>query len=63
MIVDRASRNRSKMVKEYLQRNMDTIEYFPIGSPEFNAVKERWRQERKISYQIVIPISLKSNGQ
>jgi len=37
------------MVKEYLQRNMDTIkvEYFPVGSPEFNAVEECWRQGKK----------------
>ena len=49
MIVDRASQHRSKTVKEYLQRNMDTIkvEYFPVGSPEFNAVEECWRQGKK----------------
>jgi len=46
MIVDRATQHRSKMIKEYLQRNIDTIkiEYFPVGSPEFNAVEECWRQ-------------------
>jgi transposase len=46
MIVDRAAQHRSRMVKEYLQRNLETIrmEYFPVGSPEFNAVEECWRQ-------------------
>lgn len=46
MVVDRATQHRSKMVKEYLQRNKKTIklEYFPVGSPEFNAVEECWRQ-------------------
>ncbi|MDN5867347.1 MAG: transposase [Candidatus Nitrosocosmicus sp.] len=46
MVVDRTTQHRSKMVKKYLQRNMETIklEYFPVGSPEFNAIKECWRQ-------------------
>jgi len=46
MIVDRATQHRSRMVKEYLQRNLETIrmEYFPVGSPELNAVEECWRQ-------------------
>jgi len=46
MIVDRATQHRSRMVKEYLQRNLETIraEYFPVGSPGFNAVEECWRQ-------------------
>ena len=46
MFVDRATPHRSKIVKEYLQRNKDTmiVEYFPVGSPEFNAVEECWRQ-------------------
>jgi transposase len=46
MIVDRATQHRSRMVKEYLQRNLETtrMEYFPVGSPEFNAVEECWRQ-------------------
>ncbi len=31
---------------EYLQRNSDNvkIDYFPVGSPELNAVEECWRQ-------------------
>ncbi|HXT83244.1 MAG TPA: hypothetical protein VN704_02765 [Verrucomicrobiae bacterium] len=35
-------RTDPKIVKEYLQRNKDNIklEYFPVGSPEFNAVEE-----------------------
>jgi len=46
VVADRATQHRSKMVKEYLQSNMETIklEYFPVGSPEFNAVEECWRQ-------------------
>ncbi len=46
MFVDRATQHRSKIVKDYLQKNRDTIkiEYFPVGSPEFNAVEECWRQ-------------------
>ena len=46
MIVDRATQHRSRMVKEHLQRNLETIriEYFPVGSPELNAVGECWRQ-------------------
>ena len=46
MIVDRATQHMSQMVKEYLQRNLETtrMEYFPVGSPEFNAVEECWRQ-------------------
>ncbi len=46
MLVDRATQHRSKMVNEYLQRNLDAVkmEYFPVGSPELNAVEECWRQ-------------------
>ena len=46
MFVDRATQHRPKEVNEYLQRNEDDIrvEYFPAGSPEFNAVEECWRQ-------------------
>lgn len=46
MIVDRATQHRSRLVKEYLQRNKGTIriEYFPVGSPYLNAVEECWRQ-------------------
>ena len=46
IFVDRATQHRSKIVQEYLQRNEDSmkIEYFPVGSPEFNAVEECWKQ-------------------
>jgi transposase len=46
MFVDRATQHRSQVVKDYLQRNLETIRmvYFPVGSPEFNAVEECWRQ-------------------
>ncbi len=42
MFVDRANQDRAGIVKEYLQRNLETmrIKYFPIGSPELNAVEE-----------------------
>ena len=46
IFVDRATQHRSRMVKEYLQRNLETIriEYFPVGLPLLNAVEECWRQ-------------------
>ena len=46
MIVDRATQHRSRIVKKYLQRNLETIriEYFPVGLPLLNAVEECWRQ-------------------
>ena len=46
IFVDRATQHRSKIVQEYLHRNEDSIkiEYFPVGSPEFNAVEECWKQ-------------------
>ena len=35
----------SKVVKEYMKRNEeDEVEYFPVGSPEFNVVGECWKQ-------------------
>ncbi len=44
--MDRATQHRSKVVQEYQHRNEDDIkiEYFPVGSPEFNAVEECWKQ-------------------
>jgi len=46
IFMDRASQHRSKIVQQYLQRNIDDIrvEYFPVGSPQFNAVEECWKQ-------------------
>ncbi len=46
VFADRATQHKSKVVEEYLQRNIEAIkiEYFPVGSPEFNAVEECWRQ-------------------
>ena len=46
MFVDGAAQHRSKEVNEYLQRNVDNVrvEYFPVGSPQLNAVEECWRQ-------------------
>ncbi len=46
MFVDRATQHRSRMVKDYLWRNTDTIRiaYFPVSSPEFNEIEECWRQ-------------------
>ena len=42
MIVDRAAQHRSRMVKEYPQRNLETtrIGYFPVGLPLLNAVEK-----------------------
>lgn len=46
IFVDRATQHRSRVVQKYLKRNGDNlrIEYFPVGSPEFNAVEECWKQ-------------------
>ena len=46
IFADRATQHRSQVVKDYLQGNLETIrkEYFPVGSPEFNAVEECWSQ-------------------
>jgi transposase len=47
LFADRAAQHRSKMVEEYLRRNIEEaikIEYFPVGSPQLNAVEECWRQ-------------------
>lgn len=46
IFVDRATPHCSKITKQYLAQHKDTIrlEYFPVGSPEFNAVEECWRQ-------------------
>ena len=45
-IVDRATPHCSKITRKFLDVNKNTIrvEYFPVGSPEFNAVEECWRQ-------------------
>ena len=46
IFVDRATQHRSKIIMEYLQKNNKDIqiEYFPVGSPEFNPVEECWKQ-------------------
>ena len=46
IFVDRATPHCSKTTRKFLAENKDTIglEYFPVGSPEFNAVEECWRQ-------------------
>jgi transposase len=46
VFVDRARPHCSKITRRFLDANKDTIrvEYFPVGSPEFNAVEECWRQ-------------------
>ena len=46
IFVDRATPHCSKITREFLDTNKDTIrlEYFPVGSPEFDAVEECWRQ-------------------
>jgi transposase len=46
IFVDRATPHCSKSTRRYLEENKDTIrlEYFPVGSPDFNAVEECWRQ-------------------
>jgi hypothetical protein len=47
IFVDRARPHCSKFTRKFLAaENKDSIriEYFPVGSPEFNAVEECWRQ-------------------
>ena len=46
IFVDRATPHCSKITRKYLDVNKDTmrVEYLPVGSPEFNAVEECWRQ-------------------
>ena len=50
IFVDRATPHCSKITRKFLDSNKDTIRleyFFPVGSPEFNAVEECWRQEGK----------------
>jgi len=47
LFIDRAPEHyRSIKVKKHLEEHHDAIriEYFPKGSPEFNAIEECWRQ-------------------
>ena len=46
VFVDRATPHCSKITKQYLAQHKNAIrlEYLPVGSPEFNAVEECWRQ-------------------
>lgn len=42
---DRASQHRSKIVQKYVEKNDDVIlDWFPKGSPQFNAAEEVWKQ-------------------
>jgi transposase len=60
IFVDRATPHCSKITKQYLAQNKDTIrvEYFPVGCPEFNAVEECWRQRVSIIYFLLIILHL-----
>ena len=47
LFLDRAPQHyRSIIVRKYFEKNKDIlrVEWFPKGSPEFNAVEECWRQ-------------------
>ena len=46
VFVDRATPHSSRITSKFLAENKNNIrlEYFPVGSPEFNAVEECWRQ-------------------
>jgi transposase len=46
IFIDRATPHCSKTTRKFLAENKDTVrlEYFPVGSPEFNAVEECWIQ-------------------
>jgi transposase len=66
VFADRAKPHCSKITRKFLAANKDILrlEYFPVGSPEFNAVEECWRQGKYyIFYLITIPISRISNIQ
>jgi transposase len=56
IFVDRATTPCSKITRQYLAQNKDTIrlEYLPVGSPEFNAVEECWRQLNFIYFPLII---------
>jgi hypothetical protein len=56
MFVDRATPHCSKITKRFLNSNKDIIrlEHFPVGSPEFNAVEECWRQVNIIYFPVII---------
>lgn len=42
---DRAPQHKSKLIQKYLDKNSDVIlDWFPKGSPQFNAVEEVWKQ-------------------
>ncbi len=50
LFMDKARQHyRSQIVKEYLEKNEDTIRvvWFPNASPELNVVEECWRQGEK----------------
>jgi transposase len=42
MFTDRARQHQSNKIKNYLEKNKDSVSifYLPKGSPEFNAVEE-----------------------
>ena len=46
VFVDRATPHGSKITRKFIEQNKDILrlEYLPVGSPEFNAVEECWRQ-------------------
>jgi hypothetical protein len=61
IFVDRATQHRSRVVQEYLHRNGDSvkIEYFPVGSPEFNAIiEECWKQGKYNLYKLLSKLSI-----
>ena len=42
---DRAPQRRSRPMQKYLDENHDVVlDWFPKGSPQFNAVEEAWKQ-------------------
>lgn len=42
---DRAPQHKANLIKQYLEKNDDVLlEWFPKGSPQFNAVEQVWKQ-------------------
>jgi transposase len=58
IFTDRARPHGSKVTGKFLEQNKDIVrlEYFPIGSPEFNAVEECWRQGKYHILSIYYPL-------
>ena len=46
LLLDKASWNKNKLVKWYLEENKIPYMFFPTGASDLNPVEECWRQTR-----------------